>query len=91
MNDTPLPSIVICVNRRLHAGNPSCAASGSEEIADLLEQRLADEGMAVSVERIYCFGQCDKGPNLRIAPGGRFFHHVTVDDIPALIEALRTF
>ena len=82
-------SLVICINRRLGSNTPSCAGRGSEGLADELERELAHAGLAVELRRIECLGQCDLGPNLRIAPGGAFYHGVGLDDLPAIIGELQ--
>lgn len=82
-------SIVICINRRLGDDTPSCAAAGSEQLANELEQLLEKEGMTVPIKRVECLGQCEKGPNLRLVPGGRFFHHLSRDDFPEVIAELK--
>jgi NADH:ubiquinone oxidoreductase subunit E len=81
------PAIVVCVNRRLGHDKPSCAARGSEAIADALDATLRKTG--VSVVRIKCFGRCAEGPNARIA-GGQFFRGIGLADVPAILGALQT-
>jgi len=80
------PAVIVCVNRRLGHDKPSCAARGSEAIADALDATLRDTG--VSVVRIKCFGRCAEGPNARIA-GGRFFRGIALADVPAILGALQ--
>ena len=82
-------SVVLCINRRYGPKTPSCAASGAEELAVQLEQKLEDAGLNIPLQRIKCLGQCELGPNLRIAPGGRFFHHLTLDDLPGVVRELQ--
>lgn len=82
-------SIVICINRRLGAGTPSCAAGGSEALAAELERQLVGAGLAVELKRIQCLGQCEQGPNLRIAPGGEFYHGVGLGDLPGIVAELQ--
>ncbi len=82
-------SIVICINHRYKLNNPSCAARGAEQIAAALEQQLNQACLNILVQRIDCMGQCERGPNLRIAPGGRFYHGVTMEDLPDIIAELQ--
>ena len=84
----PSRSLIVCVNHRSNPDNPSCAARGSVAIADALESGLRERGMALEVTRIHCFGQCERGPNLRLAPGGRFFRGVRLEEVPAILDAL---
>ncbi len=77
--------VLVCVNRRLGAETPSCAGRGSERLAERLVELLAARGLDVPVETLLCFGACSRGPNIRLAPGGAFFHGVTEDDLPGLV------
>jgi (2Fe-2S) ferredoxin len=93
MNDTdatepPITSLLICINRRFHGDQPSCAQRGSEALADAIEAAVAERNIDVTVERIKCLAQCTKGPTVRFFPGGRFNLETTSDDIPALLDEL---
>lgn len=79
--------IIVCVNRRANPRQPSCAARGSEQLAAELELRLARLGAKISVTRIRCFGRCAEGPNVRIAPAGRFFRGVDAGQLSAIVAA----
>ncbi len=81
-----MATIIVCVNRRFTPGKPSCAARGSEALADALERAVKRRGLDVSVTRLMCLGRCHEGPNARVAPGGRFFRGVTAEDIPEIIN-----
>ena len=72
---------MVCVNRRI--GKPACAGAA---IADALEVELRQRQLAIPVERIVCLGACEQGPNVRLAPGGRFYHQVTVAGIAELVD-----
>ena len=85
MNEQQSATVIVCVNQR-NSSSPSCADGNSIEIADHIEQLITQEQLNASVERIHCLGECNKGPNIRIAPGGSFFHHFTMGDIPKLME-----
>ncbi|MBF0269066.1 MAG: (2Fe-2S) ferredoxin domain-containing protein [Alphaproteobacteria bacterium] len=87
MSERP-SGIVVCINNRFTASRPSCALGGSEAIADALEQGLLERGLALTVERLHCLGECAKGPNLRLTPGGRFFHHTKLADVPAILDEI---
>ncbi|MBF0143713.1 MAG: (2Fe-2S) ferredoxin domain-containing protein [Magnetococcales bacterium] len=83
-------TVIACIKNRIGSG-PSCAGSGSEAIAEALEAALREKGMGVAVRRIQCLGSCKEGPNMRIAPGGPMFHHLTLADVPRLVEAISAF
>lgn len=78
-------SIMVCVNQRFTPGKPCCTPTGFA-IADNIEKLVKDQKLPVEVERIHCFGYCEKGSNVRIAPGGKFFHGVEPDKLDDIIE-----
>ena len=77
--------IIVCVNHRANTSQPSCAARGSEELACYLEAELGKDETQIVLERFNCLGLCEQGPNIRLAPAGRFYHQVQLDDLPALL------
>ena len=81
-------TVLICVNRRFGTDQPSCAARGSVAIADALEAGVRARRIDIETERLRCFGQCPYGPNLRLAPGGSFFHRVSIEDVPRVLDDL---
>ena len=78
--------LVVCVNRRLTASTPSCAGRGSEALIEALEAEAKRRGIILNIQRIFCFGLCERGPNVRIKPGGRFFHRVSNADIGRILD-----
>jgi NADH:ubiquinone oxidoreductase subunit E len=86
LDPTP-PSVVVCINDRFNPTRPSCGNVG-RRLADKLEEELSLREIPFPVERVHCLGECVLGPNLRIAPGGRFFHHATLAMIPEILAAL---
>jgi len=87
MTDAP-HTFAICVNRRFGTDKPSCAARGSELIADEMEAGARERGIAVTIERLVCFGLCMSGPNGRLIPGGAFHKGLKKEDVPALLDEL---
>ncbi|MBO6520625.1 MAG: (2Fe-2S) ferredoxin domain-containing protein [Rhodospirillales bacterium] len=85
-----IKSVLICINRRYHADQPSCAQRGSLALADALEDGVRERKIDVEVERIKCLGQCTKGPTVRFAPGGRFSLGTSIDDVPDLLDELES-
>ncbi|MBF0427331.1 MAG: (2Fe-2S) ferredoxin domain-containing protein [Magnetococcales bacterium] len=79
-------TIIICVKDRL-GSSASCGHGGAEQMAKFLEQELAARGVPIPVKRMLCFGRCNEGPNLRIAPGGAFYTGVTQEMLGAVIDA----
>lgn len=85
--------IFVCINRRPD-GSPkgSCAAKGSEQVYATLKEALAAEGMAALEARACtssCLDMCAHGVSVLVEPDHRFLGHVTVNDVPAIIEGLR--
>ena len=84
-----MPTVVlVCINRRFRGDQPSCAARGSEAVAEALETGVAERNIRVRVERSICMGQCTKGPTVRFAPGGRFNLGTNLEDVSALLDEL---
>jgi len=83
----PMPvTILVCIKERT-AGKTSCAGRGAEALMAELERLTAVKKLGIEVEPLRCFGRCEEGANVRIAPGGAFFHHVTTEDLPAILDA----
>lgn len=61
---------------------------GGIELAELAEAECARLGLDVRVERFKCLGVCERGPNLKIAPDGRFIHAATPEEILALLKTM---
>jgi len=83
-----MKTIIVCVNHRANPNQPSCGARGGLEIADLLEAEIAGSGLNVRMERFKCLGFCEHGPNLKIAPDGRFIYGAKPEDIPLLVQEI---
>ena len=83
--------LIVCVNQRLGAGQRSCAGSGNlgyiREVREMIEQAELD----VAVVEQVCFGKCEQGPVMRIAPGGRFFTEIDESKLPEIVSELRAF
>ncbi len=82
------PGLTVCINRRLASDAPSCGARGSQRLAALLEQGLAERGLALTLRRVHCLGRCEDGPNVRITPDGECFSGVTEGDCEAILRRL---
>ncbi|MBF0357528.1 MAG: (2Fe-2S) ferredoxin domain-containing protein [Magnetococcales bacterium] len=80
-------ALVACIKERI-TNRPSCGGRGSIAIIDKIETEIKNRELPIPVERISCLGECSKGPNMRIAPGGKFFYGTTEDKIPEIIDEL---
>jgi (2Fe-2S) ferredoxin len=85
---TGRPTVTVCINDRDERFAPCCGRHGGPEIAAALREQVAKRGLDVDVQTIRCLGLCAKGPNLRIAPSGSLYHAMTVEDVPAVVDAL---
>ena len=78
------PKLLVCVNQRF--ASDCCKDRGGEAIVLALRAEIARRGLSIMVERIYCFGLCTMGPNVRIAPAGAFFHQVSLLQIAQIVD-----
>ncbi|MEM7561846.1 MAG: (2Fe-2S) ferredoxin domain-containing protein [Pseudomonadota bacterium] len=83
--------LIVCVNERLGTGQRSCVGSGSLDYIQILREEMAHQCPDIKIVERECLGKCEEGPVMRIAPGGRFFTGIKEDDLPQIIEALKTF
>ena len=81
--------LLICVNRRFKADEPSCAARGSVAVAEALEQGVAGRRIDIQVERIVCLSHCTEGPTVKLVPG-RFILGTTEDMVGGILDELET-
>lgn len=86
-----MKTVIVCVNHRSNPNSPSCGARGSELIASRIEAEIAAQQLPIKLQRFKCLGLCDKGPNLRLAPDGRFFNEVCEATLPEVLRELDLF
>lgn len=82
--------LVICDNQRLTINSPSCGVS-NKVFAEQLERLILELQLPITIEYRKCLGQCENGPNIRLAPSGKFFHNVGMDDLPMIINEIKQF
>ncbi|MBF0448917.1 MAG: (2Fe-2S) ferredoxin domain-containing protein [Magnetococcales bacterium] len=80
---------LIACNKDRTTGKPSCAGRGSEALIIQLEEAINKAGLPVSIDRVRCLGECLKGPNMRIAPGGSFYYGVSEQTLPEILVDLK--
>jgi len=84
--------VVVCTNHRTSPNQPSCGGSGGgEALAQRLEAEISAKGWQISVERFPCLGYCDKGPTLKLSPGGRFICEIDPDNLDEVLEQIGHF
>ena len=81
--------VFVCVNERA-PGNPKgcCKAKGAEQVRDELKKRLYEIGLkgVVRANNSGCLDQCESGVTVVVYPEQVWYGHVTVADVPELIE-----
>jgi len=86
--------LFVCNNRRPdEAPRPSCQGRGSLELFAELKCQLAAAGLAKTVARCCqssCLDCCDEGPILLVEPEHLVYGRVCVEDVPEIIESIRT-
>jgi (2Fe-2S) ferredoxin len=86
--------LFICTNRRADDdAKGSCAAKGSEQIRAALKEQLVAAGLAKLGARACtssCLDQCSSGVTILVEPDHFFYGHVTMADVPEIVEAIRS-
>jgi len=86
--------VFVCTNRRPD-GHPKgcCATKGSEPIRERLKAETKLRGLkgAVRVGSAGCLDTCEHGVSIVVygaaePAGGTWYAHVTLDDVPAIID-----
>ncbi len=81
--------VFVCVNER-PPGNPKgcCKAKGAEAVRDELKKRLHEIGLkgVVRANNSGCLDQCENGVTVVVYPEQVWYGHVTVADVPELID-----
>jgi (2Fe-2S) ferredoxin len=84
--------LFVCINRRAE-DNPKgcCAAKDSEEVYRALKAEVAARGLAKFEARVCtssCLDQCETGVTVLVEPDHFFYGHVTVADVPEIVDGL---
>jgi (2Fe-2S) ferredoxin len=84
--------LFVCINRRdVHNPKGSCAAKASEEVYKALKAEVAARGLATLEARVCtssCLDECATGVTVLVEPDHFFYGHVTVADIPEIVDGL---
>ena len=72
----------------LICGGTGCKSSRSSEIADEFRTYLKDKGLEDEVKIVIsgCFGFCEKGPIVKIAPDNTFYVQVKPEDVREIVD-----
>ena len=73
----------------LVCGGTGCTSSGSPKLINILNERLAEKGVAdeVEVTMTGCFGLCALGPIMIVYPEGTFYSRVEADTLDEIIDS----
>lgn len=81
--------IFICCNQR-PAGHPRgcCDPEGNEALREAFKSEVKRRklGPLVRANKAGCLEQCEHGPTVAIYPQGIFYGHVTVEDVPRILD-----
>ena len=71
----------------LCCGGTGCTSSGSAQLIERFEQKIAEAGLEkeVKVIRTGCFGLCEAGPVVIVYPEGTFYSRVRVEDVDEIV------
>jgi (2Fe-2S) ferredoxin len=86
--------LFVCANRRADDDPKGCCAlKASEEVRAILKEQVKARGLARLGARICkssCLDQCSSGVCILVEPDHFFYGHVTLADVPEIVEALAT-
>src|SRR5262245_8841074 len=81
--------IFICCNQRPpSSGRSCCNPDGSEALRNRFKAELKKRnlGPLVRANKAGCLDQCELGPTVVIYPQQIWYGHVTLDDVPRIID-----
>jgi (2Fe-2S) ferredoxin len=82
--------LFVCENRRPE-GHPKgcCAEKGSVELRQAFKTAIGEAGLAgqVRANSAGCLDACEHGASVVIYPEGVWYGHVTVADVPEIVQS----
>ncbi len=81
--------VFVCENMRAEDDpRGSCGRKGSPEIRDALKKELKRRGLEkeIRANAAGCLDACAFGPSIVVYPEGVWYGHVTVADVPEIVE-----
>lgn len=81
--------IFVCCNRRAEEHPRGCCdLHGSEQLRSAFKAEIACRGLTprVRANKAGCLDQCELGPTVVIYPQQIWYGHVSVNDVPRIIE-----
>lgn len=86
-----MKKVIVCINHRASASQPSCGARGGDAVANRLKQIVETQGWPIQVEQFECLGDCQAGPNLKLAPLGSTLSGVTPERLDSVLAEIEAF
>lgn len=84
--------VLVCTNQRSEGHPlPCCANVGGQEVADALRNAVSRAGMGgrIWITQTGCLTFCNPvGVTIVAYPEGRWFTEVTLEDVPAVLNAI---
>lgn len=80
--------LLVCTQQR-YAPNPHSCGVGNIELVTMLRQAIRQAGLDVVVEPTSCMSMCANGPNVRLLPEGKNWHHVDLQKTDEIIRFLQ--
>ncbi len=81
--------VFVCINERA-PDNPKgcCKLKGGPQVRDAFKRELASRGLKglVRANNAGCLDQCEHGVTVVVYPEQVWYGHVTVDDVPEIVE-----
>ncbi|HVK77724.1 MAG TPA: (2Fe-2S) ferredoxin domain-containing protein [Kofleriaceae bacterium] len=81
--------VFVCINERA-ADHPrgSCKLRGGPEVRDALKKELTARGLGsrIRANNAGCLDQCESGVTVVVYPEQVWYGHVTVADVPEIVE-----
>lgn len=89
MEKKPIRHIFVCRRHRDPAlGKPSCEANGAGPIYEAFKQELETRHLEETTQLTgtQCLHRCEKGPSAVVYPEGVWYGHLTLGDVPRIVE-----
>lgn len=87
----PRHHIFVCQNERA-ADNPRgcCLHRGSDKVLKAFKKEIVERGVRAEIEfdGSTCVDTCAWGPTVVVYPEGTWYGKVTVEDVPAIVDAV---
>ena len=79
--------LFVCVNQR-ELPKTGCGDIGSGDLHTMLKKEIKARNLdkKIRINKSGCLDQCERGPVMVLYPENKWFFHVTVEDLPKIID-----